>query len=315
MPLSNTQIRYYDSKVLRLPKEKREAYNAQVDRLISALRKTLKEQDKITIKRVVKAGSFAKHTILRKTSDSPVDVDVVFYISGKKVAEESYDSLSQKIHDALLTLYPNKAVEDFKIQRKAATVTFVGSGLDVDIVPVIENPDKEGYGWQFDRFDRSKTETCAPCQIKFVKDRKDEDPDFRTLVRLAKRWRNNMECPLKSFHIELIMAHVLEVNGKEGTLEKRFMDFLLYIAESELLEVISFPENRIVPSFNDLVVILDPVCDTNNVASRITEDERKEIVRLADESWATANFASVEGDYDLWKELFGRLFKVEDAAS
>lgn len=240
---------------------------------------------------------------------------MVFYISGKKVAEESYDSLSQKIHDALLTLYPNKAVEDFKIQRKAATVTFVGSGLDVDIVPVIENPDKEGYGWQFDRFDSSKTETCAPCQIKFVKDRKDEDPDFRTLVRLAKRWRNNVECTLKSFHIELIMAHVLEVNGKGGTIEKRFRDFLLYIAESELQEVISFPENRIVPSFNDPVVILDPVCDTNNVASRITEDERKKIVRLADESWATANFASEEGDYDLWKELFGRLFKVEDDAS
>ncbi|AUQ27465.1 CBASS oligonucleotide cyclase [Dickeya zeae] len=313
MSLNNTQIRYYDSNVLRLPKNKRETYNAQVDRLIGALRKTLKEQDRITIKRVVKAGSFAKHTILRKTSDSPVDVDVVFYISGKKVAEESYASLSEKIYEALLKVYPSKAVEDFEIQRKAATVSFVGTGLDVDIVPVIENPDKEGYGWQFDRFDGSKTETCAPCQIKFVKDRKDQDPDFRTLVRLAKRWRTNMECPLKSFHIELIMAHLLEINGKEGSLEKRFRDFLLYIADSGLQEVITFPENSTVPAFTDPVVILDPVCDTNNVASRITEDERKEIVRIADECWATAAFASEEDDYDIWKELFGRSFKVEDA--
>nr|WP_154324834.1 CBASS oligonucleotide cyclase [Pantoea sp. 201603H] len=314
MSLTNTQLRYYDSNVLRLPKDKRETYNAQVDRLITALRKKLKEQDKITIKRVVKAGSFAKHTILRKTSDSKVDVDVVFYVSGKKVAEESFASLSEKIYEALLKVYPSKAVEDFEIQRKAATVSFIGSGLDVDIVPVIENPEKEGYGWQFDRFDGSKTETCAPCQIKFVKERKNQDPDFRTLVRLAKRWRNNMECPLKSFHIELIMAHVLEINGREGSLEKRFRDFLLYIAESGLQEVISFPENSIVTSFTDPVVILDPVCDTNNVSSRITEDERKEIARLADESWETANFASEEGDYDLWKELFGRSFKVEDAA-
>ncbi|WNK30322.1 CBASS oligonucleotide cyclase [Pantoea agglomerans] len=314
MSLNNTQIRYYDSNVLRLPKDKRETYNAQVDRLIGALRKALKEQDKITIKRVVKAGSFAKHTILRKISDSPVDVDVVFYISGKKVAEESYASLSEKIHEALLKVYPSKAVEDFEIQRKAATVSFVRTGLDVDIVPVIENPEKEGYGWQFDRFDGSKTETCAPCQIKFVKDRKDLDPDFRTLVRLAKRWRTNMECPLKSFHIELIMAHVLEINGKEGSLEKRFRDFLLYIAESGLKEIITFPENNTVSVFTDPVVILDPVCDTNNVASRITEDERKEIVRIADESWATAVFASEEDDYSIWKELFGRSFKVEDAA-
>lgn len=314
MPLTNTQVRYYDSNVLRLPKDKRETYNAQVDRLIAALRDSLKKQDKITIKRVVKAGSFAKHTILRKTSEDAVDVDVVFYISGEKVDEETFSSLSQKIYEALIKLYPNKAVEDFEIQRKAATVTFVGTGLDVDIVPVIENPNKEGYGWQFDRVDGSKTETCAPCQVKFVKDRKDQDPDFRTLVRLAKRWRTKAECPLKSFHIELIMAHVLEVNGKEGSLEKRFRDFLLYIVESGLQDVIKFPENRTISEFTDPVVILDPVCDTNNVASRITEAEREEIVRIADGSWETANFASVEGDFEIWKELFGRSFKVEDAA-
>ncbi|MNL75237.1 hypothetical protein D3C87_2010080 [compost metagenome] len=68
------------------------------------------------------------------------------------------------------------------------------------------------------------------------------------------------------------------------------------------------------PVFPDTVIILDPVCDTNNVASRITEEERKEIVRLAEEGWETANFASIEDDFDVWKELFGRAFKVEDAA-
>jgi hypothetical protein len=68
MPLTNTQIKYYDSNVLRLPKDKRETYNAQVDRLIAALKDSLKNQDKITIKKVVKAGSFAKHTILRPNS-------------------------------------------------------------------------------------------------------------------------------------------------------------------------------------------------------------------------------------------------------
>lgn len=314
MPLTNTQIKYYDSNVLRLPRDKRQTYNAQVDRLIAALRESLKKQENIIIKRVVKAGSFAKHTILRKTSEDAIDVDVVFYITGQKVDEETFSSLSDKIYETLVKLYPQKSVEDFVIQRKAATVSFVGTGLDVDIVPVIENPDKEGYGWQFDRVDGSKTETCAPCQVRFVKDRKDQDPDFRTLVRLAKRWRTKMECPLKSFHIELILAHVLAVNGREGSLEKRFCDFLLYIAHSELKELIKFPENGTVPKFYDPVIILDPVCDRNNVASRITEDERKEIVRIADHSWETAHFASEEDDSDIWKELFGRGFKVEELA-
>lgn len=96
MPLTNTQIKYYDSNVLRLPKEKRETYNAQVDRLIAALKDSLKKQDKITIKKVVKAGSFAKHTILRPNAQNPADVDVVFYISGQKVDEETFATLSQK---------------------------------------------------------------------------------------------------------------------------------------------------------------------------------------------------------------------------
>jgi hypothetical protein len=239
---------------------------------------------------------------------------VVFYISDRSADKETLESLSKTIYDLLIKLYPNKAVEHFEIQRKAATVRFIKSGLSVDIVPVIEDPANPGYGWQYDIHDGSKIQTCAPCQIKFVRDRKEADSDFRTLVRLAKRWRNHAELkPLKSFIIELIMAHALSKNGKDGSIEKRFRDFLLYIAQSELKEVIYFPENGSVsPNFSDPVVILDPVCNSNNVASRITEDERLEIVQAAHDAWETAHYASFEDDVEVWKELFGPRFKVED---
>jgi len=316
MSLNNTEIRYYDSNVLRLPADKRKEYHEQVDRLVTELSKKLREQSAIKITKVVKAGSFAKYTILRKTSEDPVDVDVVCYISGRNVDKETLATLSQTIYDVLIKLYPNKAVDDFEIQRKAATVTFVGSGLSVDIVPVIEDPARPGYGWQFDIHDNTKVQTCAPCQIKFVRDRKDADGDFRTLVRLAKKWRNRIELkPLKSFAIELIMAHVLAKNGSAGSIEKRFRDFLLYIAQSGLKEVVTFPENGNVSAvFADPVVILDPVCNANNVTSRISEDERKEIVAAALEAWETANFASTEDDIEIWKELFGPRFKVGESA-
>ena len=62
------------------------------------------------------------------------------------------------------------------------------------------------------------------------------------------------------------------------------------------------------------MVNLDQLCDTNNLSIRITESERQEIVQIADESWATAHFASAEGDINIWKELFGRGFKVEEPA-
>lgn len=314
MPLSNTQFKYYDSNVLRLPADKRKEYHAQVDRLIAALTSKLKEQTELKVTKVVKAGSFAKYTILRKTNDDPVDVDVVFYISGKNANNETLASLTQTIYEVLIKLYPNKSVEHFEIQRKAATVEFVGSGLSVDIVPVIEDQWKPGYGWQYDIRDGSRVETCAPCQIKFVQDRKEKDANFRTLVRLAKRWKRHAELDaLKSFMIELIAAYVLDTRGVEGSIDKRFRDFLMYIAQSGLKEVIAFPENGIfLPTFSDPVVIIDPVNKANNAASRITEAERQEIVAAAEAAWETAHFASEENDVEVWKELFGPRFKVEE---
>lgn len=314
MALSDTAIRYYDSNVLRLPSDKRKEYHEQVDRLVAELCKTVRDKTEIKITKVVKAGSFAKFTILRKTSVDPVDVDVVFYISGRDATKETIDSLNDLIYALLIAQYPNKSVEDFEIQRKAATVTFVGTGLSVDIVPVIEDETRPDYGWQYDVHDGSKVQTCAPCQIKFVRDRKDQDADFRTLVRMAKKWRNQAEIkPLKSFAIELIMAHVLATKGSSGSIEQRFRNFLLYVAQSGLKEEIRFPENTApFGIFADPVVILDPVSSLNNVTSRISETERKEIVAAAESAWETSNFASATNDNEVWKEVFGPRFKTED---
>jgi hypothetical protein len=314
MPLTNTELWYYDSNVLRLPADKRKEYHAQVDRLIAQLSRRLVDRREIKITKVVKAGSFAKFTILRKTSADPVDVDLVFYISGRNIDLETLQSLNDTIYDLLIKIYPNKDVEDFEIQRKAATVSFVRTGLSVDIVPVIEDESRPSYGWQFDLQDGSKIQTCPPGQIQFVRDRKAQDKDFRTLVRLAKKWRNQAELkPFKSFTIELIMAYILDKEGAAGSIEQRFRRFLLYIAQSGLKEVITFPENTSpYGSFTTSVVILDPVYSLNNVAGRITETEREAIVAAALEAWEAANFASAENNKEVWKELFGPRFQIQD---
>src|SRR6202047_3394794 len=119
MALSNAQLCYYDSNVLRLPAEKRKEYHAQVDRLITELSSRIRDKTEIKITKVVKAGSFAKFTILRKTSVDPVDVDVVFYISGRDINQDTLASLNDTIYALLIKVYPNKNVEDFEIQRKA----------------------------------------------------------------------------------------------------------------------------------------------------------------------------------------------------
>jgi len=312
--LTNTQLQFYDSNVLRLPKDKRTEYHAQVDRLIKALSESVRNKTSLKITEVVKAGSFAKFTILRKTTEDPIDVDVVFYISGKSAEDETLESLSDSLFTLLTELYPSKSVKDFEIQKRATTVNFVGTGLSVDTVPVIEmEGDPPGYGWQF-ATDGSKTKTCSPCAIDFTRARKDEDAHYRTLVRLVKKWRNYREIkPLKSFVIELILAHLLDTKGSDGKIEQKLRDFFLYVAQSGLKETITFPENGgQVGSFNDPVVIVDPVNGDNNTAARITEAERTDIVAEARRAWETSSFASVEGDPSVLKEIFGPRFKTED---
>lgn len=315
MPLSNTELEYFDHNVLRLPAEKRKQYHAQVDNLVSELKKGITEQSQLKVAKVVKAGSFAKFTILRKIDDYPTDIDVVFYITGADLDSKSYEELCNKIYDLLLEIYPTKKVEDFEIGRRAATVTFIGSGLTVDVVPVLQLPNNPDHGWQFDIQTGIKNLTCAPCHIKFIRDRKDKDKHFRTLVRLAKRWKHHHDVPgLKSFHIELILAYLVDTRGPAETIEKRFRDFLLYVAQSKLSERIDFPENngKVKKVFSDPVVIIDPVSPENNVASRITPEEKDVIAEYALDAWEAANFASVENSQAVWQEIFGIRFKTKE---
>ena len=313
MPLTNAQLRYYDHNVLRLPQKRRIEYTNQVNRLIDNLTQKIHAYSDFRVSKVRKAGSFAKHTMLRKAEGRKVDVDVAFYLRDRDVTIENYESLSELIHEFLVSLYPNKHIEDFEIQRKAATVSFIGSGLDVDLVPVIEEATKPEYGWQYGT-DGTKTLTCVSRQIDFVRKRKETDADFRTLVRLAKQWRHYNEIPgLKSYSIELIMAYLLDRNGISGTLEERIRYFFLYIAQGRLAETISFPENTLpLGHFSAPVIIIDPVNSQNNVAARLTEAERQAILTKVHASWEAAHYASAEADLEVWKEIFGPRFKVED---
>ena len=311
--MNDAQLTYYDHNVLRLSQEDRTKYHGQVDRLIVALRKAIHAQTDFKVTRVIKAGSFAKYTILRRGEGRKVDVDVAFYLSDKDVDKEDLASLNDQIFKFLTSLYPTKNVEDFEIQKRAATITFVGSGLDVDIVPVIQIPSKPDWGWQFGT-DGSKILTNVPGQLEFISNRKKKDKYFRSLVRMTKQWKHYKEVPgLKGYSIELLVAFLLDCDGTKGTLEQRFTQLLCYIAQSGLKETIAFAENtKPLGSFSDPVKIVDPVNSGNNVAARITEEERTQIVTQTTESWETAHYASEEDNVEIWKELFGPRFKVKD---
>lgn len=319
MMLTDTQIEVFVSKVLKLPPGKRKEYLRQVDNLIESFKKKVKEDESsFAVSKFRKTGSLRKGTVLKPRDSHGVDADIAVELDFPEEKRYDLDLLHDEIVELLVAVYPQKEREDFKVQPRTLGIHFRESGLDVDLVPIIPVPENTDYGWQPSSKGEALVKTSVPGQLDFIKSRNDVDPRYRTLVRLLKRWRNHQELEhLRSFTIELLLAAVQDNEGPAGRLEDGLIRFFRFAAQTELKEPISFPENggaNGLPS--DAVVILDPVNSDNNVAARLTEEERKEIVETATAAWetlSTAQYLSGKGDtVEYWSEVFGRSFVIEE---
>lgn len=318
MMLSDSQIGVFVSKVLHLGPGKRKEFLAQVDNLINQLTKKITEDSSFKVKSFKKTGSLMKGTVLKPKGDNGVDADVAVFLDLSEAEKSDIEKLHNIIIDLLIAVYPMKKREDFQVQPRTLGIHFQVSGLDVDLVPVIPIPEEPGYGWQLSSKNGEPVKTSAQGQLDFIKKRKDADTRYKTLIRLLKKWRNEQELDkFRSFMIELIVAHLYDRDGVTTSLESGLQRFYLYVAQSELKTPITFPELGRVTTFpSDPVVILDPVNKDNNVAMRLTDDERKEIVAAAKIAWETietASWKNTKGEtLDHWKEIMGRSFTVDE---
>jgi hypothetical protein len=318
MVLSDRQIKVFVSKVLHLGQGKRQEYLAQADVLIDRLKKKITEDSSFNVKGFKKTGSLVKGTVLKPRGEYGVDADIAVFLDVSEAEREDIAKLHDIILDLLVAAYPTKRREDFQVQPRTLGIHFHESGLDVDLVPVIPITDEPGYGWQPSSQQGHPVKTHIQKQLDFIKSRRDADSRFRTIVRLLKNWRNCVELErFRSFTIELVVAHVFDRDGAAPSLESGLQRFFLYVAQSQLRKPISFPELGDVNSFpSDPVVILDPVNKTNNVAARLNDIEREEIVTASQRAWETIEAASWKegkGDtLDLWKEVMGRSFTIDE---
>jgi tRNA nucleotidyltransferase (CCA-adding enzyme) len=316
--LNDTQIGVFVAKVLHLGQGKRKEYLSQVDTLIRRLEKKIEEDSSFNIVGFKKTGSLVKGTVLKPRGDCGVDADIAVFLDLSEAERQDVARLHQIIVDLLSAAYPNKNREDFEVQSRTLGIHFRESGLDVDLVPVIPIKGEPGYGWQPSSKAEAPVKTNIAKQLEFIRNRRDADPRFRTIVRLLKNWRNHVELDrFRSFTIELIVAHLYDRYGAASSLENGLERFFRYVAQSELQERITFPELGTISQFpSDPVVILDPVNAQNNVTARLTDSDRAEIVAAAKTAWETLQIASwKEGKgetLDLWREVMSRSFVIDD---
>ncbi len=220
MKLSDKQLADYVSAKLALPGDERNEHRNQVGRLLDKLDRVLAEDGSYKIVKFRRAGSLEKGTSNRPRAGKPVDAD-----------PDDFDiaALQRLIKELLAAAYPQKSPDDFDdTGARTFGVAFKGSGLEVDLVPIVALDATADYGLQYSRAGVC-VETSVKAHLDHYRDHAARDPLLAPLLRLVKRWRYWQELGgIQSFHLELILSYLVDRDDRAVGLEeglRRTLDF------------------------------------------------------------------------------------------
>ncbi|MCY4179185.1 MAG: CBASS oligonucleotide cyclase [Litoreibacter sp.] len=227
------------------------------------------------------------------------------------------------IAERLRKAFPNFTPDQVTPQTYSVEVSFKGSGLNVDIVPILYNGDTDWYGDLISQEDGSFLKTSIPLHLEFAtKRKKAQEKHFAQVVRLAKFWARRLknEDPnfrFKSFMIEMILAKLCDDGLDFSDYPEALQHFFTYLARSNLHERIVFSDyyqSSTVGSLNDPVQIIDPVNAENNAARLYTSANADAIVDAALDAGDAIDAALAAPTKQLtvayWQKVFGSTFQV-----
>lgn len=316
--VNHSDIAQFAIDKVNLPKEKADTYRAQVKGLREKLEAYLSEHPDFTLKKIMLSGSLAKGTSLRSLND----IDVACYISGADAPKE-IKALLNFLAEKLRKAYPNFSPEQVQPKTYSVTVSFKGTGLDVDIVPILYNGDPDWHGNLVSQDDGTFLETCIPRHIEFIRKRKMvQEKHFAQVIRLVKYWvqkikSENEDFRFKSFMVELIMAKLLDEGKDFSNYPEGLQHFFTYVANCGLRDLICFtdyyPRSK-VGEFVEPVRIIDPVNPKNNAAKLYTLQNAERIVDAAIDAGDAIDAAlaapTKQETVYYWQKVFGSTFKV-----
>lgn len=310
-------VRFAQDRV-NLPKDKADAYRAQARNLREKLEGYLKEHPDFSLKRMMLSGSLAKGTALSSLND----IDVACYISGANTPTET-TALLDYLAERLRKAFPNFSADQVTPQTYSVTVSFRGSGLDVDIVPILYDGDPDWYGNLVSQDDGSFLKTSIPRHLEFSKKRKTAQPQhFAQVVRLVKYWARKMKSEregfrFKSFMIEMILSDISDKGLDFSDYPEALQHFFTYLAKSDLREPIVFNDYYAasdVGSFSDRIQIIDPVNPENNVGTLYTSTNAEMIFNAALDAGDAIDGAlhapTKTQTLHYWRKVFGPAFSA-----
>lgn len=327
MKLDNTQLQNFIERI-KLKQEDMPKYRDQINNLRDKLQDKIKNDKRTGIKvtKFLLAGSWKKRTILRPTGENPIDVDLVLFVEGDESLRNDLKKLHDFVVEYLQEIYPTKDIDrdtDASGNTKSIKIKFSGTGLELDIVPVVPMTTPKDYVWQPQRGGGGKQYvTSVSKQLDFAKERGVKNPSFTAIVRAIKWWRNYKELKptdddpgLSSFVIELIVSYLEIEKGIESDIEAGIIRFFQFVSDPNF-PIIKFKDaiNAIPSSFTTPIFSADPTNNENNAAKKLDEIIWKDVIKEANDAFDSLYIAqskiNMGETIEEWKHIFGPSFNI-----
>ncbi|MCY3986119.1 MAG: CBASS oligonucleotide cyclase [Candidatus Dadabacteria bacterium] len=313
MRYSNKKLENYVNKI-KLTQDRKSSYSTQIDSLKRNVTHAINSMDSAKVTKVKRAGSWKKGTALAPKGEYPLDVDMVFYLDVDEDTRFDAEELREGIIDTLCQAYPTKERSDFSGGPKTVGVVFVGSGLEVDIVPFIPEVGNTSYGRQPRKvLNSGEFLTSVEKQLDFASKVKDKCQSFASIVRILKSWRNYKELEVSSFSIELLVSHLVKTGKISSSIENAVVSFFELVGSDRHLEI--YFEGAIGEKSGDAPWVADPTNNANNTIN-MCQSSWNETVQQAETGYETISYAQEVAEtgktLNLWREIFGPSFSVHE---
>lgn len=317
--ITHQQIAVFAADRINLPHTDAAKHRSQVNGLRERLASKIAADPGYGLVKSLHAGSVAKGTALKSVND----LDLAVYVKSAEAPAKDAD-LVPWLAERLFEATTNMSRDQFEEQSHCVTVHYHGSGLDVDVVPVLYEgePDDVGYLVKKESGDRLKTSTRL--HLDFIADRrKAHGPEFLELIRITKWWKRQLvartdpDFKFKSFMIELVWAHLADTGVVLQDYPRALEAFFEWILRTGLEERVTFADftrsSTLPPRTSAPIEILDPVNSENNVAVRYDVAGRDKILEAATSAYdalTDARFATTKGRaVDDWQQILGPTFR------
>lgn len=318
--IDRSHILQFAADRVNLPRPTAQQHRDQVNRLRERLQSRIDEDPSYGLVKMLHAGSVAKGTALKTVND----LDAAVYVE-KAAAPDGDANLVRWLAARLFEAAPpNMTRDQFVEEAHCVTVNYRGSGLNVDVVPVLYEGEADDRGYLVHKTTGARMLTSITLHLRFIGDRKKKyGMNFAELIRLTKWWRRqatNQDHPdlkFKSFMIELIWAHLADGGLDLSDYPTALEGFFQYVVQTEFDDIVTFSDfcktSELPTRGIAAIEVIDPVNPANNVAVRYDSAAKNLIVAacaVAFDALSEARFATTKTRaVDCWQTVLGASFR------